>query len=80
MDSKTSIIRFPENSGRILIDKDNLNILGIHEKMGILGVNFPEVLSLFSVKVHNLIELNADLANGTLNCVQNFKRIRLNRT
>lgn len=48
--------------GRILID--NLNVEEIYAKTGILAVNFPEVLSLLSVKVHDLIELYANLTDG----------------
>ncbi|MCD6446269.1 ATP-binding cassette domain-containing protein [Candidatus Bathyarchaeota archaeon] len=48
--------------GRILID--NVNVEEIYAKTGILSVNFPEVLSLLSVKVYELIELYANLTNG----------------
>jgi len=49
-------------NGRILID--NLDVKEIYAKTGILAVNFPEVLSLLSVKVYDLIKLYADLTNG----------------
>ena len=59
-------------NGRILID--NLDVKEIYAKTGILAVNFPEVLSLLSVKVYDLIKLYADLTNGDLiDCPQNFK-------
>ena len=48
--------------GRILVD--NVNVKEIYAKTGIISVNFPEVLSLLSVKVHDLIKLYADLADG----------------
>lgn len=48
--------------GRVLID--NLNVEEIYAKTGILAVNFPEALSLLSVKVNDLIELYVDLTNG----------------
>jgi len=49
-------------NGRILID--NLDVKEIYAKTRILAVNFPEVLSLLSVKVYDLIKLYADLTNG----------------
>jgi len=49
-------------SGRILID--DLDVEEIYAKTGVLAVNFPEVLSLLSIKVHDLIELYADLTDG----------------
>ena len=48
--------------GRILVD--NVNVKEIYAKTGIISVNFPEVLSLLSVKVHDLIKLYANLADG----------------
>jgi ABC-type multidrug transport system ATPase subunit len=48
--------------GKILID--GVDVGEIYAKTGIIAVNFPEALSLLSVKVHDLIELYTNLVNG----------------
>jgi len=48
--------------GRILVD--GLDVERIYAKTGLIMVNFPEVLSLLPVKIHDLISLYADLTGG----------------
>lgn len=48
--------------GRILID--GVNVEEIYAEKGVISVNFPEILSLLSVKVYDLIELYIDLVDG----------------
>ncbi|MGB9854719.1 MAG: ATP-binding cassette domain-containing protein [Candidatus Bathyarchaeales archaeon] len=45
--------------GRILVD--GVSVEGIYAKTGVVMVNFPEVLSLLSIRVSDLIRLYADL-------------------
>jgi ABC-2 type transport system ATP-binding protein len=48
--------------GKILVD--GVDVEKIYAKAGVIMVNFPEALSLLSVKVRDLIELYADLTGG----------------
>jgi ABC-2 type transport system ATP-binding protein len=48
--------------GRILVD--DVNVEEIYAKTGVIMANFPEVLSLLSIKVSDLIRLYADLTSG----------------
>ncbi|MGC8678441.1 MAG: ATP-binding cassette domain-containing protein [Fervidicoccaceae archaeon] len=48
--------------GRILVD--GVDVEDIYAKTGVIAANFPEVLSLLSIRVVDLIDLHADLTGG----------------
>jgi len=48
--------------GRILVD--GVNMEEIYAKTGVIMANFPEILSLLSIRVSDIIRLYADLTGG----------------
>ncbi|WP_158308266.1 ATP-binding cassette domain-containing protein [Fervidicoccus fontis] len=51
-----------KGGGRILVD--GVDVENIYAKTGVIAANFPEVLSLLSIRVVDLIDLHADLTGG----------------